>query len=122
MALFDSHWDEDNRIPQERGLRAKMSIFEDSWEDDWKENSDQNHLDYYEELYDVINNVMCSSKRTFNSDLERLLNYLRPKMHWVQKSTPYALAARFYCSNCGNDEMYKTPFCPICGAMEVEDD
>lgn len=77
MALFGSHWNEDDRIPQKRGSRAKMPIFEDNWE-------------------------------------EVMLNNLRPKMEWIQKSAP---AARFYCSNCGNDEMYKTPFCPECGAM-----
>ena len=37
MALFGSHWNEDDRIPQERGLRAKIPIFEDNWENDWKE-------------------------------------------------------------------------------------
>ena len=116
MALFGSHWNEDDRIPQERGLRAKMPIFEDNWEDDWKEISDQIRqyfeTEKYKETYVKVTSALNA----------KMLNDLRPKMHWVQKSTPYALAARFYCSNCGNDEMYKTPFCPICGAMEVEDD
>jgi hypothetical protein len=30
MALFGSHWNEDDRIPQERGLRAKIPVFEDN--------------------------------------------------------------------------------------------
>ena len=34
-------------------------------------------------------------------------------MSWIQKRD------RFYCSNCNNDEMYKTPFCPQCGAKYV---
>ena len=122
MTLFDSHWNEDDKIPQERGLRAKMPIFEDSWEAGWKEISNQNHLAYYEELYDAINNVMCSSKRAFNSDLEKLLNCLRAKMHWVEDTSSHVFPVKYYCSNCGNDELYKTPFCPICGAMEVKDD
>lgn len=112
MALFDSHWNEDDRIPQERGLRAKMPLFED----DWREISDQIHqyfeTEKYKETYVKITDALNA----------KMLNDLRPKMHWVQKSTPYALAARWYCSNCGNDEMYKTPFCPICGAMEKEDE
>lgn len=115
MALFGSGWLEDDRLPQERGLRAKMPIFEDNWENDWKEISDQIHqyfeLEKYKETYVKITDA-------FNA---KMLNDLRPKMRWVQKSTPYALAARWYCSNCGNDEMYRTPFCPICGAMEVEE-
>ena len=54
---------------------------------------------------------------------ENLLNSLRPKMTWIQKKeeAPYSLISQYYCSNCGNDEMYKTPFCPICGAMEVKE-
>ena len=116
MALFGSHWNEDDRIPQERGLRAKMPIFEDNWEDGWKEVSDQIRryfeTEKYKETYEKVTSALNA----------KMLNDLRPKMHWVQKSTPYAPAARWYCSNCGNDEMYKTPFCPICGAMEVKDD
>ena len=27
----------------------------------------------------------------------------------------------YYCSNCGNDELVKTPFCPQCGAMYEDD-
>lgn len=116
MALFGSGWLEDDRILQENDLRVKVLVFGDNWEDGWKEISDQIHqyfeLEKYRETYEKV-------VSTFNA---RMLKDLRPKMHWVHKSTPYAPAARFYCSNCGNDEMYKTPFCPICGAMEVEND
>lgn len=108
MALFGSHWNEDDRIPQEKGSRAKTPIFEDNWEDVWKEISDQNHqyfdVEKYKESYEKIVDAINT----------KMLNNLRPKMEWIQKSAP---AARFYCSNCGNDEMYKTPFCPECGAM-----
>lgn len=108
MALFGSHWNEDDRIPQERGSRAKMPIFEDNWEDGWEGISDQIHqyfeTEKYKEIYEKVVNAINT----------KMLKDLRPKMEWIQKSVP---AARFYCSNCGNDEMYKTPFCPECGAM-----
>ena len=81
----------------------------------------QNGMIDYEELYDAINSVMCSSIRTFNSDLEKLLNCLRPKMEWKpQFSKEYGYVI-YHCSNCGNDELVKTPFCPQCGAMEVKE-
>ena len=109
MALFGSGWLEDDRLPQERGKRQENNIYDDYRGYDFSDyfNVDTNSEEY-KQMRDKIQQFM--------------LNNMRPKMHWVQKSTPYALAARFYCSNCGNDEMYKTPFCPICGAMEVEDD
>lgn len=47
---------------------------------------------------------------------ENILNNLRPKMHWKETFQP-GVKYRYVCSNCGNDEMYKTPFCPQCGAM-----
>ena len=58
MALFGFHWNEDNRIPQERGSRAKMPIFEDNWEKvmlnnlrpkmEWMKEKDPNgHTIYY---------------------------------------------------------------------------
>ena len=52
-----------------------------------------------------------------------MLNSLRPKMTWVQRKedTPYSLISQYYCSNCGNDELVKTPFCPQCGAMYAKD-
>ena len=116
MALFGSGWLEDDRISQENNLHVKFPIFKDNWEDDWKEISDQIHqyfeTEKYRETYEKVTNALNA----------KMLNDLRPKMYWIQKSTPYAPAARWYCSNCGNDEMYKTPFCPICGAMEVKDD
>ena len=76
--------------------------------------------DYYE-IYDVINSIMCSSTRSLNSDFERLLNCLRPKMHWIKDTSSHVFPTQYYCSNCGNDELYKTPFCPQCGAMEVKE-
>lgn len=77
----------------------------------------QNGMIDYEELYDAINSVMCSSIRTFNSDLEKLLNCLRPKMQWKETFQP-GVKYRYACSNCGHDENFRTPFCPQCGAKE----
>lgn len=117
MALFGSHWNENDRLSEKRGMRAKLdSLFEDIWEDSKKEIEEEVHAYFETEKYKKNSQFITSKIQ------ELTLNELRPKMHWVQKSTPYAPAARFYCSNCGNDEMYKTPFCPICGAMEVKDD
>lgn len=49
------------------------------------------------------------------------LKSLRPKMKWKsQPSKEYGYMI-YYCSNCGNDELYRTPFCSQCGAMDVED-
>lgn len=81
----------------------------------------QNGMIDYEELYDAINSVMCSSTRTFNNDLERLLNCLRPKMEWKPQFNKEYGYVIYYCSNCGNDELVKTPFCPQCGAVYEED-
>lgn len=71
---------------------------------------------YFDELETLLSNPISIEKIEVDT-----LENLRPKMHWVQKSTSYTPAARFYCSNCGNDEMYKTPFCPMCGAMEIKE-
>ena len=50
------------------------------------------------------------------------LNSLRPKMEWKpQFSKEYGYVI-YHCSNCGNDELVKTQFCPKCGAMYVEDE
>ena len=50
-----------------------------------------------------------------------ILEYLRPKMEWKpQFSKEYGYVI-YYCDNCGNDELVKTPFCPQCGAMYAED-
>ena len=115
MALFGSGWLEDDRISQERGLRAKMPIFEDNWEDGWKEISDQIHqyfeLEKYKETYEKITSTLNA----------RMLYDLRPKMHWIKDTSSHVFPAQYYCSNCGNDELYKTPFCPQCGAMEVKE-
>ena len=108
MALFGSGWLEDDRLPQERWERQENNRYDDYWDYDFSDyfNVDTNS-EAYKQVCDKIQKVM--------------LNNLRPKMHWVHKSTPYAPAARWYCSNCGNDEMYKTPFCPMCGAMEIKE-
>lgn len=108
MALFGSGWLEDDRLPQERGKRQENNVYDDYRGYDF---SDYFNIDIDSEEY----------KQMRNRIQQIVLNNMQPKMHWVQKSTPYALAARWYCSNCGNDEMYKTPFCPICGAMEVKE-
>ena len=51
-----------------------------------------------------------------------LLEYLRPKMEWKpQFSKEYGYVV-YHCSNCGNDELIKTPFCPQCGAMYMKDE
>lgn len=94
MALFDSGWNEDNW--REEIMKKSRNYFD---------------IDVSEETVELIRNKVE----------QMMLNSLRPKMNWVQKSTSYTPTARFYCSNCGNDEMYKTPFCPICGAMEVKE-
>ena len=114
MALFGSGWLEDDRLSEtERGLRAKLPILEDST--NWEELS--NHIRQYFDL-EKYNETYIHVIEALNA---KMLNDLRPKMYWTQKSTPYAPAARWYCSNCGNDEMYKTPFCPMCGAMEIKE-
>ena len=49
-----------------------------------------------------------------------LLEYLRPKMEWKPRFSKEYGYVIYHCSNCGNDEMYQTPFCPICGAMRED--
>ena len=86
-----------------------MALFGSNWHEDiTKEIRDFFNIDVESEEY----------KRVANKVQEVMLSNLRPKMTWVQKSTP---AAGWYCSNCGNDEIYKTPFCPMCGAMEIKE-
>ena len=91
-----------------------MEQFSPGWQEDiMKEARDYFDNDVSEETLELIRNKIE----------QVMLNSLRPKMYWVQKSTPLcSLAACWHCSNCGNDEMYKTPFCPICGAMNIEND
>lgn len=110
MTLFGSHWNEDDKIPQERGLRAKIPIFEDNWEDGWGEISDQIHQYFETEKYRESYEKIVEAINT------KMLDNLRPKMHWKETFQP-GVKYRYVCSNCGNDEMYKTPFCPECGAM-----
>ena len=49
------------------------------------------------------------------------LEYLRPKMEWKPRFSKEYGYVIYYCDNCGNDELVKTPFCPQCGAMYAED-
>lgn len=49
------------------------------------------------------------------------LEYLRPKMEWKPRFNKEYGYVIYYCDNCGNDELIKTPFCPQCGAMYAED-
>lgn len=108
MTVFGSGWLEDDRLSQERGKRQENNVYDDYRGYDF---SDYFNVDINSEEY----------KQFANKVQQAMLSNLRPKMTWVQKSTPYVPAARWYCSNCGNDEMYKTPFCPICGAMETKE-
>ena len=102
MVLFGSGRFEDNKLSQENNTYDNCRGYDFS---------DYFNIDTSSEEY----------KQFTNKIQQYMLNSLRPKMIWVQKSTPYVPAARWYCSNCGNDEMYKTPFCPMCGAMEVKE-
>lgn len=82
----------------------------------------QNGMIDYEELHYVINSVLFSSNQTFNRDLEKLLDCLRPKMEWKPRFSKEYGYVVYHCDNCGNDELVKTPFCPQCGAMYAEDE
>lgn len=76
----------------------------------------QNGMIDYEDFYDKM-------RGWFNMPpgIESIiLEYLRPKMEWKpQFSKEYGYVI-YHCSNCGNDELVKTPFCPQCGAMYAE--
>lgn len=77
----------------------------------------QNGMIDYEDFYDKM-------RGWFNmpSDVESIiLEYLRPKMEWKPQFSKEYGYVTYYCSNCGNDELVKTPFCPQCGAMYAED-
>lgn len=77
----------------------------------------QNGMIDYEDFYDKM-------QGWFNmpSDVESIiLEYLRPKMEWKPRFSKEYGYVIHYCSNCGNDELVKTPFCPQCGAMYAED-
>lgn len=77
----------------------------------------QNGMIDYEDFYDKM-------RGWFNmpSDVESIiLEYLRPKMEWKPQLNKEYGYVTYYCSNCGNDELVKTPFCPQCGAMYAED-
>lgn len=81
----------------------------------------QNGMIDYEEFFNKLKSAMLSNEEIFNKNFENLLNCMRPKMKWKpQFSKEYGYVI-YHCSNCGNDELVKTPFCPQCGAIYVED-
>lgn len=70
---------------------------------------------------EIFNNF--ESTKTIKTRIQSLVvNDLLPKMRWIEDTSSHVFPVKYYCSNCGNDELYKTPFCPQCGAMEVKDD
>ena len=76
----------------------------------------QNGMIDYEDFYDKMRGWFNMPPGVESIILE----YLRPKMEWKpQFSKEYGYVI-YYCSNCGNDELVKTPFCPQCGAMYAE--
>ena len=108
MALFGSGWLEDDRLPQERGLRQKNNVYDDYRGYDF---SDYFNVDTDSEEY----------KQMRDRVQQIVLNNMRPKMHWIKDTSSHIFPAKYHCSNCSNDELYKTPFCPQCGAMEVKE-
>lgn len=78
----------------------------------------QNSMIDYEDFYDKMRGWFNMPPGVESIILE----YLRPKMEWKpQFSKEYGYVI-YHCSNCGNDELVKTPFCPQCGAMETKDE
>ena len=78
----------------------------------------QNGMIDYEDFYDKMRGWFNMPPGVESIILE----YLRPKMEWKpQFSKEYGYVI-YHCSNCGNDELVKTPFCPQCGAMYAEDE
>ena len=78
----------------------------------------QNGMIDYEDFYDKMRGWFNMPPGVESIILE----YLRPKMEWKpQFSKEYGYVI-YHCSNCGNDELVKTPFCPQCGAMYMEDE
>ena len=89
MALFEQSWLEDNRLSNYQGKRIECGT-----------------LDEYcgldaAELQQQMSAIF--------------LEYLRPKMTWLRKKN-YKGLYYYVCSNCKNEENYKTKFCPECGA------
>lgn len=81
----------------------------------------QNGMIDYEEFFNKLKSVMFSNEEIFNKNFENLLDCMRPKMEWKPRLNKEYGYVTYYCSNCGNDELVKTPFCPQCGAMYAED-
>ena len=81
----------------------------------------QNGMIDYEEFFNKLKSVMLSNEEFFNKNFEKLLDCMRPKMEWKPQLNKEYGYVTYYCSNCGNDELVKTPFCPQCGAMYAED-
>ena len=76
-----------------------------------------------EEIRNFFNvDVKDETVKSIRKRIEQtMLNNLRPKMFWIKDNSSHIFPAQYYCSSCGNDELYKTPFCPQCGAMEVKE-
>ena len=77
----------------------------------------QNGMIDYEDFYDKMRGWFNTPPGVESIILE----YLRPKMEWKPQFVKEYGYVMYHCSNCGNDELVKTPFCPQCGAMYVED-
>ena len=81
----------------------------------------QMSLEQAEEIYQGLQSWGFTSPEHQARIEATFLEYLRPKMEWKsQFSKEYGYVV-YHCSNCGNDELVKTPFCPQCGAMETKD-
>ena len=77
----------------------------------------QNGMIDYKDFYDKMQGWF-----NISPDVESIiLEYLRPKMEWKPRFSKEYGYVIYHCSNCGNDELVKTPFCPQCGAMYAED-
>lgn len=107
MALFGSHWNEDDRIPQERGKRQENNVYDDYRGYDFSDyfNVDTNSEEY-KQMRDKIQQFM--------------LNSLWPKMRWERKIDRTYGNTYYVCSHCGNEEYYQPKYCPECGAKDTE--
>ena len=103
-------------------------IGEDFYKDYGREITDHFQYEDIEEnnIFTYCLNIALRDKTLFNYDFkDPFCNFLnesaRPKMYWIKNTSSHVFPAQYTCSNCGNDELYKTPFCPQCGAMEVKE-
>lgn len=85
-------------------------------------------VDERTQIYNVINEMPTAEttgdlddaiQEYIKSGLMELDN-LRPKGHWITRhveTAPKFVVERFYCSECGNWQIYGMPhYCPNCGA------